>query len=50
MPDALRICVADEVDVLNADGPNGYDSPRVDTEAFRCTLDSLSGVELALAD
>ncbi len=50
LPDALRICVADDVDVLNADGPNGYGSPRVETEAFRCTLDGLAPVELALAD
>ncbi|WP_297732304.1 parallel beta-helix domain-containing protein [uncultured Maricaulis sp.] len=50
LPDALRICVADDVDVLNADGPNGYGSPRVETESFRCTLDGLAPVELALAD
>jgi len=50
LPDALRICVADDVDVLNADGPNGYGSPRVETENFRCTLDGLAPVELALAD
>jgi len=50
LPAELRICVADPVDVLNADGPNGYDSPRVDTEAFDCTLEALAPVELALAE
>ena len=50
LPDALRICVSDDVDVLNADGPNGYGSPSVDTEGFRCSLDSLSGVDLAFLD
>jgi len=50
LPDALRICVSDDVDVLNADGPNGYGSPSVDTEGFRCSLDSLSRVDLAFLD
>jgi parallel beta-helix repeat protein len=50
LPDALRLCVGDPVEVLNADGPNGYGSPRMDTEAFQCTHDSLAGVELAFAD
>jgi len=50
LPDALRICVDDPVDVLNADGPNNYGSPSVDTEAFRCTHEGLAPVELALAE
>ncbi|WP_417489822.1 parallel beta-helix domain-containing protein [Maricaulis sp.] len=50
MPADLRICNSDAVDVLNADGPNGYASPRVDTEAFNCALEPLSGVELAFAN
>ena len=50
MPAELRICNSDPVDVLNADGPNGYASPRVDTASFSCTLEPLSGVELAFAD
>lgn len=41
MPAALRICVSDAVDVLNADAPNGFGSPVVDTENYRCTLDPL---------
>lgn len=50
LPDDLRICVDDPVDVLNADGPNGYGSPRVETDAYRCTHEGLAPVELALAD
>ena len=50
LPDALRICVRDDVEVLNADGPNGYASPRVETEAYACEHEGLAPVELAFAD
>ena len=39
-----------EAEIVNADGPNGYDSPAVVTEAHRCTLPPLPAVELALAE
>jgi parallel beta-helix repeat protein len=50
LPDALRICVQDPVEVLNADGPNGFASPRLDTDAFNCSHEGLAPVELAFAD
>ncbi len=46
-PDALRICVTD-AEVLNADAPNGYASPRVEGEAHACELPPLSPVKLPL--
>ncbi len=40
------ICVNEEdADLLNADGPNGYDRPRVRTEEHRCSLAPLPAVE-----
>lgn len=48
MPAALRICIGDDVEVLNADAPNGFSSPRVDTENYQCELPSLPAVELAI--
>lgn len=43
-----RICVSDEgVDVLNIDAPNGFASPRVESELYRCTLKALPQVTLA---
>ena len=48
LPDALRICVADPVDVLNADGPNGYADPRVETDDYRCELPALKPGRAAL--
>ncbi|MEO9462405.1 MAG: parallel beta-helix domain-containing protein [Marinomonas sp.] len=51
LPDALRICVSDEgVDVLNIDGPNGNEEPRVESDAYRCKLTPRKPVELALAE
>lgn len=50
MPAALRICVSDAVDVLNADAPNGFGSPVVDTENYRCTLDPLPASHLNWLD
>lgn len=50
LPETLRICISDDVDLLNADGPNDYASPRVDTDAYRCSLEGLAPVELAFAD
>ncbi|MBR9824547.1 MAG: hypothetical protein GYB36_01945 [Alphaproteobacteria bacterium] len=46
LPAALRICVGDAVDVLNADAPNGFSNPRVETEAYQCTHDGLPSVSL----
>lgn len=49
-PAADRICVPDpKVGVLNLDGPHGYKKPSTDDAAFRCRLDPLSPVKLALA-
>lgn len=50
LPAALRICVDDEVDVLNADGPNGFENPRVETENFRCTHEGLPAATLNFLD
>lgn len=50
MPAELRICVSDDVDVLNADAPNGFSSPAVDTENYRCTLDPLPASHLNWLD
>ncbi|MBO6729241.1 MAG: right-handed parallel beta-helix repeat-containing protein [Maricaulis sp.] len=50
MPAELRICVSDDVDVLNADAPNGFSSPTVDTENYRCTLDPLPASHLNWLD
>ncbi|HET7267344.1 MAG TPA: parallel beta-helix domain-containing protein [Oleiagrimonas sp.] len=46
-PPADRICVPNpDVDVLNLDGPNKYQHPRVDSKRFRCTLKPLPAVKL----
>src|SRR5690625_389756 len=46
-PAADRICVPNpDVDVLNLDGPNKYQHPRVDSKRFRCTLKPLPAVKL----
>lgn len=50
MPAELRICISDEVDVLNADAPNGFGSPVVDSENYRCTLDPLPASHLNWLD
>ncbi|MFS2318286.1 parallel beta-helix domain-containing protein [Maricaulis sp. D1M11] len=50
LPDALRICVDDPVEVLNADGPNGFSSPRVQTEMFQCAHDGLEPASLSFLD
>lgn len=50
LPDALRICVDDPVDVLNADGPNGFSSPQVQTEMFQCAHDGLEPASLSFLD
>jgi len=46
MPAELRICIDDPVEVLNADAPNGYSSPRVDTENYQCSLSGLPAISL----
>lgn len=51
MPADRRICLDNgEAEIVNADGPNGYDSPAVVTDAHRCSLPPLPAVELALAE
>ena len=45
-PAAERICVQNGVDVLNADGPNKYSHPKVDTASFQCELPKLAAIEL----
>ena len=51
LPEALRICVTDDgVDVLNVDGPNGNDNPRVESELYRCSLTPCEPISFALAD
>jgi len=46
-----RICVKNggKSEVLNADGPNKYKDPKVDTKTFDCELPRLPAVELKLA-
>lgn len=45
-----RICVQQPgIDVLNADGVNGFAAPRIDTEAVDCTLEPLEAVVLDAA-
>ena len=42
-----RICIRNEnVDVLNADGPNKYNNPKVDKTSFQCELAKLPSIEL----
>jgi parallel beta-helix repeat protein len=46
-PDAERICVQNgAAAVLNADGPNKYKNPKVETTSFQCELPKLAAVEL----
>jgi len=45
-PAAERICVQNGVEVLNADGPNKYSHPKVDTASFQCELPKLAAIEL----
>ena len=47
MPDDLRICISDSVEVLNADAPNNYTSPRVTDDEFKCNLTHLPEIQLA---
>ncbi len=43
-----RICVQESgVEVLNADGSNDFAGARIDTEAYDCTLEPLSAVDLS---
>jgi len=45
-----RICVQQPgIEVLNADGVNGFAAPRIDTEAVDCALDPLEPVALDAA-
>ncbi|HAQ34869.1 MAG: hypothetical protein CMF74_03715 [Maricaulis sp.] len=46
MPAALRICIDNgDAEMLNADGPNGFGSPRM-AENYRCQLEPLPEVVL----
>jgi parallel beta-helix repeat protein len=45
-PAAERICVQNGVEVLNADGPNKYSHPKLDTASFQCELPKLAAIEL----
>jgi len=51
MPEDLRICIQNgDLEVLNADGPNKYKNPNVQTAAeYACELKKLPAVELAAA-
>ncbi len=43
-----RICVQESgVEVLNADGSNDFAGARIDTEAYDCTLEPLTAVDLS---
>lgn len=41
-----QICLDGVSGVINADGPNGYDTPTTDMAPFRCSLPKLPGVNL----
>ena len=41
-----EICLQDVSGVINADGPNGYDSPSTDITPFRCSLPKLPAINL----
>lgn len=41
-----EICLQDVNGVINADGPNGYDSPSTDIAQFRCSLPKLPAINL----
>ena len=46
-PAEERICIQNgDVDVLNADGPNKYNNPKVEKEGFNCELAKLPAVAL----
>ncbi len=47
LPDNLRICIDNgDAQVLNADAPNKYKNPRVESSQFDCTLEKLPAVTL----
>lgn len=47
LPPEQRICVQNDAEVLNADGPNQYKNPSKDAAPFRCTLAKLPPVTIA---
>tara|TARA_R110000868_G_scaffold257504_2_gene514669 strand:- start:8083 stop:9321 length:1239 start_codon:yes stop_codon:yes gene_type:complete len=50
LPLPLRICISNgDADMVNADGPNGYEAPAIVTDAHQCTLARLPVIELASA-
>lgn len=46
LPPELALCVRDAGDVLNADGPGKYRSPKVSSAEYNCSLAPLPPVEL----
>lgn len=50
LPDNLRICINNgDIGVLNADGPNGFKKPFIDTDAHQCDLPKLPAIVLESA-
>jgi len=47
LPADQRICVQQDAEVLNADGPNKYKNPSKDSAPFRCALAKLPPVTIA---
>lgn len=48
LPDNLRICIEGDVTVVNVDAANEYRNPVTDISTFRCQLEKLPPVTLAL--
>lgn len=50
LPEHLRICINNgDMGVLNADGPNGFKKPFMDTDAHQCELSKLPAIVLESA-
>lgn len=45
-PNLANICVAGEVELLNADGPNGYKNPELVGALHRCEMEKLKPISL----
>lgn len=46
LPADQRICIQNDAEVLNADGPNKYKNPNKDSAPFRCELAKLPAVSI----
>ncbi|MYN46901.1 hypothetical protein GTP23_17810 [Pseudoduganella sp. FT93W] len=46
LPAEQRICIQNDAEVLNADGPNKYKNPSKDSAPFRCELAKLPAVSI----